>query len=442
MFRQQTTPGAFAGSEEHDATSPAAASEWSPRQNQKRWHSRMVTIGVALAVVVALTGPMLPMTASAQSAPTPITATVPVTFSVENTDNPLLPCDKAELDPTHTIEGYLVGPLSALQTSGGTVTVYLHGWGHGRWIWTFDYPNPYDRSSLNFANEMAKLGQTSLVLDRLGYGDNPLADGNYSCLPRQANIAYQVVHHLRAGTYQSPSPPEWTPPKFSRVALAGLSAGAAITEMEAYSFGEVDAIALFSWSDDVMSQGTLPVLDAFNPTMVVECLTGGNRTSNAPGPNYAYFGRPSVASGTLDGTADSPPLAGFWEINFSSFSNNNVVNAAFTNQHLDPCGDVYSALNTFALNTDQVKNISVPVLLMYGANDQTFWMTRHQYVSANGTTVMLPAAPDAQRALFRGSKDVTLVTPLPKSGHLLPLEPSAPLFRSTLANWLRDHKFT
>jgi pimeloyl-ACP methyl ester carboxylesterase len=90
----------------------------------------------------------------------------------------------------------------------------------------------------------------------------------------------------------------------------------------------------------------------------------------------------------------------------------------------DPCGFYGSTAMATLLGPRLIPAISVPVLLFFGAHDALF-----------------PSpAGEKQKALYTGSRDVTLAT-LPDAGHTPMNERSAPDFRATLSAWLSRRGF-
>jgi pimeloyl-ACP methyl ester carboxylesterase len=323
-----------------------------------------------------------------------------VTFTVQNVNRSAVPCGVDGL--TYQIQGELVGPASELQSGSvnPAVVVYLHGLGLGQWMWTFDAVPTYD-----FARDMAALGRVSLVIDRLGYGASGHPEGFNSCIGGQADVAHQLVQDLRSGSYRVVG--GGIASRFSRVALMGFSAAGAITELEAYSFRDIDAVGVLSYADGDLTPLTQTTLGQ----TVTSCNAGGQPSGGPDSPGgYAAFGQTSQAFGALMFFSATPP----------------VVRAATPLRNLDPCGDVESIGATIQsdLGPTGISIISVPVLLVHGSNDAIF----------------LPQAGTDQRARFTGSNDVTLVS-LPATGHLLTLELTAGAFRTTLANWLTGRGF-
>ncbi len=186
----------------------------------------------------------------------------------------------------------------------------------------------------------------------------------------QATVAHQIVQALRTGAYTVDG---GTGLSFARVGLVGHSAGGQVTQIETWSFHDVDAVVLLSWADF----GASPrVLADFAQTGGV-CLTGGNP------PGYAPLGQDDAEFKALM-FHDADPA---------------VEDAATKLRTPDPCGDDASILPGIAMDAQRVPSIQVPVLLVFGENDAD-----------------LPAPSlDRQKGMYSGSKDVTGIS-VPDTG--------------------------
>ncbi len=341
----------------------------------------MLTASVAAAVVLV----SAPTAARADNHRAVVDA--PITFQVRNLDRTSLgpieertcPADPATRGATWTIHGHLVAPVAGVHRAHRTVTLYVHGLAaDGDTSFAFDAVPGYD-----FAVEEARAGHTSVVIDRVGYGDSTKPDGNDLCTGAEADMVHQVVAHLRAGDYGGPS--------FGRVALAGHSAGGLIAEIEAYTFRDVDALAVFAYAD----QGFTPFLGA---------ALGAHADACASAPDgYA----PTFTS-----------LASAW---FTPLADPRVVNAVQERHPADPCGENPGAY--IESDPAELAAVTVPVLLVYGADD-----------------VLFDANVAAVQASHFASTDKTVAV-LPGSGHALMLDSAATLFRSTVGTWLGNHGF-
>ncbi|MGV9818130.1 alpha/beta hydrolase [Nocardia xishanensis] len=316
-----------------------------------------------------------------------------VTFAVRNVNESGVPCGTD--GGTYTVHGHLTGPADALagDTAAGA-SLYLHGLELGEWFWRFGDVPGYDH-----AREMAERGHVSVTVDRLGYGASGQPQGTLSCVGGQATIAHQIVQDLRSGDYSA----DGGAVAFQRVALLGHSLGGAVTQVEAYSFGDVDAIGVFSYSDLALTLEQLAGTLSWGST----CLTGGQRSS-AGAAGYSYL-TPSVEAFQQNFLAQSPP---------------DVRAAATPLRELNPCGDMVSLTEATLIDPLRLGAITVPVLILTGTRDRVFDVNRARF----------------QGNLYTGSADVTTVV-LDGATHGLTMEPTAARFRDDLDSWLAARGF-
>lgn len=333
----------------------------------------------AFAVVCLLIG----ATPAAAEAPADI-VNQPVSFVVQNVNKTSVPCGGDS--KTYTVRGHLTGPASALGGGGTTAgTLYLHGLELGEWFWQL----PVD--GFNHAEELATRGHVSVTIDRLGYGSSDHPSGNKSCVGTHATIAHQIVQQLRAGSYGGE-----LRPRFERVALAGHSLGGAIAQVEAYSFGDVDAVAMLSYADAALSLSAVLTSTSWGPA----CTLGGKPSAKGA-PGYSFFTRDQ---------AD-------YRKNFLARAPADVLPFADTGRSLNPCGDLLSAVPAAVVSGISVNRIKVPVLLMMGDKDLVFDYTR------------LPL----QKPLYGGP---TTTRVLKGATHGLTVDADAAEFRGALEEWL------
>ncbi len=310
---------------------------------------------------------------------------VPVRFAVKNVNRSKLACQSD--GGSYTLAGRLTVPRAAL-SGGDGVTLYLHEFSFGQFFWGW----PEER--YDYGKALARAGHASVAIDRLGYGASSKPPGTDVCLGSQADMAHQVVSALRGGSY---SVAGIAPPRFRRVALAGHSAGGAAAEVEAYSFGDIDALLLFAQAD----QGFSSKVTLASAQMGSRCAAGGD---TGAGAGYAYF---------------SQSAEEFQSFQFRT-AEARIANAVTATRNPDPCGDVNSLVPAIAANQANVGSIAVPVLLMYGTGDAVYDQ---------------PKAGEDQRKLFGGSKDVTLRF-FDDQAHALVFESRAGEVRATAAGWL------
>jgi len=353
-----------------------------------RSRGRTVAVGAAALLTTAL---LSPGPADAHRRVGPMVVDLPVSFRVLDINRSLLPCP-ASGGPA-TIAGRLVAPAAVLRhpRRAANVTLYLHEFSFGKWFWDFADP-AYDYAAIE-----ARAGHVSVLIDRLGYGQSSHPNGYTTCLGADADEEHQIVTRLRAGSYQLQGAAARS---FQRVVAAGHSGGAMDSEIEAYSFGDINGLIIFAQADqDPTSVGTQEGLSEG-----LECALGGQPSYPGGPGGYAYFGQT---------TAD-------WERDYFHDAHPRVVAAAAALRYRDPCGDVGSFVQGLIIDHLYVPRITVPVLLLYGLDDALFAQ---------------PAAGEAERGLFSGSRDVSL-TFFPGAGHALTLQRSAPAVRRRVGQWL------
>jgi len=332
----------------------------------------------------------------------------PIRFTVQNlnrtdygpTERESCPADPGQYGARWTVQGRLVAPVSAWARSGRdrSVTVYVHGLAEsGATSFLFDEVPGY-----NYAREQALTGHASVVIDRVGYGTSTIPDGRDLCTGAEADMVHQVVGHLRAGDYGGP--------RFSRVALAGWSAGGLLAEIEAQTFQDVDALAVFGYED----QGFTPFLGAELGTHAARCAQDG-------GAGQAKFEgsirpSPSGYAWTFNDLDDPVAPADNTRLLLSPDADPLVVEAALQAHERDPCGE--NPGHYIGANQTGLSRVTVPVLLVYGENDPLF-----------------DASLAPVQASHFGSTDKTVLV-LPDTAHLFMLEPTAPTFRAGVASWL------
>jgi pimeloyl-ACP methyl ester carboxylesterase len=317
-----------------------------------------------------------------------------VSFHVVNRNGSRVPCDAD--GKAYDIHAQLVGPRSALDRDGGAVTVYLHQIGMGSWYWHFKAVPGYD-----YAGELARLGHVSLVIDEIGYGDSGRPEGTKSCYGSEADTASQIAKQLREGGYAASG---GAAPRFGKVALGSNAAAGLMSQPAAYSFGNFDALVVTSWADQGFS--TFLTRGAFEENAF--CAGGGDTKDGQPG----YVNTPMDAS--LVGPlyfADADPR---------------VLQATTALRSPGPCGEPQSALATIGGDQAALREVKVPVLLVYGTKDAFFDDPR--------------SAGDQQKGLYTGSRDVT-ATFIDGAGNALALERSAPRFRDIVSSWLAGRGF-
>ncbi len=300
-------------------------------------------------------------------------------FELVNTNDSPVACLPLPDGKEYEVRGRLVGPARAIAGESGPIriNVLVHDAGTGGWFF-----NLRDRPAYDYATQLAKQGQTSLVLDRLGYDRSPLRDGDATCLGAQVHMLHQVVQHLYAGRY------DWnrgggTRPHASHVLVHGHGTGATIARLEAAEFSDVQGLVLMSPTSSNPSATALDVLRGQAST----CLRGAG---------FAPYGATRRAfRRALFATA---PAA--------------VQRAAALRRNSTPCGDVASL--AAAVLASGAEDVDVPVLVLQGGAD-----ARRGGDGLEGTT--------SARLVRRTFAD---------AGSALPLERSAPAVRRAVLRFL------
>ena len=256
-------------------------------------------------------------------------------FEVENTNASSIAC--LPDDDTYELRGRLIGPAADLGGVGGPlrVNVLVHDIGTGAWFWNLRAHRSYD-----YATKLAKKGETTLVLNRLGYSPSLLRDGRKTCIGAHADMLHQVVQQLRSGTYSYTDPADGTTPAAAKVVTQGHGVGGLIAQVEAADFDDVNGLVLMSWADT----GATPLA----------VRTGVHQARDCIRSDYAPFAQSK---------------SDFRDIMFET-AKRGVQRAAAKRQTEDPCGDVASLL-TLSSGVDLgASRVEVPVLLLFGGKDK------------------------------------------------------------------------
>jgi alpha-beta hydrolase superfamily lysophospholipase len=259
----------------------------------------------------------------------------------------------------------------------------VHDVGTGAWFWNLKHHPARD-----YATKLAGSGETTLVLDRLGYGASRLPDGDATCLGAQADMLHQVVQHLTSGNYRYTDPGNGSTPAVAQVVTHGHGVGAAIAQLEAAEFDDVDGLVLMSWTDSGATS--------------LAVRTAARQTRDCIGEDYAPFA--ATKQDFRDLMFASAPAA--------------VQRAAARRQSEDPCGDVASFSALLLATGLGAGQVDVPVLQLYGGKDKLIRSgARQQQASAYRSRTTMK--------VFRGA------------GSALPLEKSAAAVRAAVLSWLR-----
>jgi pimeloyl-ACP methyl ester carboxylesterase len=173
--------------------------------------------------------------------------------------------------------------------------------------------------------------------------------------------------------------------------LHGHSVGAALAELEAATFQDVDGLVLMAWSDTGATFRAIAESGRQHAT----CLLSPT--------GYAPYGA----------TAED-----FQELLFATASAD-VRATATALRNPDPCGDALSLSTLLVVNNLATRLIDVPVLLLFGERD----------------ALNRPDAATWQPLAYAPGAEVTSYV-VPGAGSALPLEASAPQTRARVLDWL------
>jgi hypothetical protein len=306
-----------------------------------------------------------------------------IAFRVFNTQGGLLPCHTGPDDREVTVRARLVGPARVVRGRGGATTFNLmvHDAGTGGWFWHLR-----DRPAYDHATQLAKQGQTSVVLDRLGYDRSPLRDGTGTCLNAQVGMVHQIVQHLYAGQYAPTRGGRDAPrPHASHVVLHGHGTGATIARLESARYRDVQALVLVSPASTSATGTAMRALG----DQTAACVTGAG---------FAPYGATAREYRGLLFASATPAVQG----------------AATRLRNSTPCGDVASLVGT--LLEAQARPVDVPTLVLRGAAD----------ARSSGAAVSTTGKGRVVRRTFAGA------------GSALPLERQAPAVRRAVLRFVRS----
>ncbi|CAN5660779.1 hypothetical protein BH11ACT8_BH11ACT8_12410 [soil metagenome] len=284
------------------------------------------------------------------------------------------------------MRGRLVGPKKVLNGHAGptTINVLVHDSGTGAWFWNLKQQPAYD-----YATQLAEHGQTSLVLDRLGYGRSPLRNGNKTCVDAEVFMLHQVVQHLYSGIYDFTDGRNFVgTPHAAKIVVQGHGFGATLAQLEAAKYSDTAGLVLMAPSTTGATRLAARTLRAQSQA----CLTG---------TGFAPFGRTSRDyRSLLFRTAVGP-----------------VQRTATGHRNSTPCGEV-AGMAAAVLSARSSGKLDVPVLVLKAGGD-----------ARNGSgRVAVTSSRTVTRHTVRGA------------GSALPLEKSAGHTRQTVLRWLTSQR--
>jgi pimeloyl-ACP methyl ester carboxylesterase len=278
----------------------------------------------------------------------------PVSFYVSNPQ---------ESRGSRPIVGYRYDPPAC---RASTVLLLQHGLSYTKEAW--DFPG------YSWAQPLAEAGYAVVAIDRLGYGQSKLENGYSVSSEAYADMARQIVDELRT--------------EFDHVVLVGHSAGAEVTELDAATFGNIDAIAVLGYHHRPSDE------------LGKDVFTGDVPRSFQK--DYEYF------LGTPEHRSD---------MFFTKEADPAVVDADRQVAQLTPSGEMLSI--TPQPSGKVLGKIAVPVFLQLADADRLFEL---KYA-------------DLEKSFFSSAPSVT-VDVVPGAGHTFMLHPSGHQAVEHLAGWL------
>jgi pimeloyl-ACP methyl ester carboxylesterase len=362
------------------------------KRSDFRRHRSQLTIAATAAVVVGL-ALVVPGTAAADQG-SGGTSSVPVEFHVVTSNHSGLPCLALPTDEHVTVRGHLTGPSSQLERGRVDGTLYSHGDGYDESFWRYHKDKSYD-----YSDDMADHGHVSVTIDRLGYGDSDKPNGNGVCFGTEADVLHQIIGQLRDGSYSGDHTP-----RFNKIGLVGHSASGFIVEQEAAAFHDIDALGVLSSGEP-------------NATPLVLERAGEQQLRCVPSlPGLLGIGGGGASNGYAPLEADAQQFRSDHLYNVEPA----IADDLTAHRTDDACAGSRNAAQ--ALAGDAVRNslITVPVLVMAGAEDALF------------------PHPGLQALTYTQSRKVT-THEIPDTGHAIAFSRNAAQFRDNMNHWLNEN---
>ncbi|MGW1178187.1 alpha/beta hydrolase [Kitasatospora sp. NPDC002543] len=305
-------------------------------------------------------------------------------------------CRTATVDvPLGSGTGQLWGKLCRpAGSSPGTVVTMVHGATYNHHYWDF----PYQPDTYSFSRKLNRAGYATFVVDRLGTGNSTVPPSSQLTLAAEAGHIHKVVQDLRAGRIGGTA--------FDNVVLAGYSLGSAVSEIEASTYHDVDALLVTALGHYNNPAGTQAIIEnGQDPN--TDPVTGGRHPYDA-------------------GYATTKP--------------GSRATVFYANQPMDPgvllADELTKDVDVFMEASDPLitdpavsRAIDVPVLFALGDHDPLMCGAGYEDCTS-------AAGLRAQEAPFWTSAPSFEVLLLPNAGHGLNLVPNTGVLQSTTVDWL------
>jgi len=285
-----------------------------------------------------------------------------------------------------TIRGTLCSPPNAR-----TVQLLQSGATYGSEYWDFGY----DSARYSYIRHANEAGFATLNVDRLGIGTSSHPEPGLVTTATEANIAHQLVHKLREGTFG---------PRYDRVALVGHSYGSVVALAEAGTYRDVDALVLTGLDHEIAPGFVTKFTASLAPADLVEPGRFGGLT-----PDYLTT-RPGTRTRT-----------GFYH---TSNADPAVI------AHDDATRQTFTATEdaTFPTVLPSTLTITAPVNVVVGQYDALFCGPVSQCSSPLSLTAL-------EKSFYPAASSFTF-TLIPDAGHSLNLQRNAPTTYASINGWL------
>ncbi|MEV7770889.1 alpha/beta hydrolase [Kitasatospora sp. NPDC086791] len=297
--------------------------------------------------------------------------------------------------PVGSGTGQLWGELCLpARSSPGTVVTMVHGATYNHDYWDF----PYQPNTYSFSRMLNRAGYATFVVDRLGTGHSTVPPSSELTLSVEAGHIHKVVQDLRAGRIGGTG--------FEKVVLAGYSLGSAVSEIEASTYHDVDALLVTALGHYNNPAGTQAIVEnGQDPN--TDPVIGGRHPYD---PGYATT-RPGSRKTVF--YADQPMDPGVLLVD-----------------ELTKDADVFmEAADPLVVDPAVSRAIDVPVMFALGDHDPL--MCGPGYEDCTSATALR-----AQEAPFWTSATSFDVILLPNAGHGLNLVPNTGVLHRAVASWL------
>ena len=184
--------------------------------------------------------------------------------------------------------------------------------------------------------------------------------------------------------------------------IAGHDVGGLVAELEAYSYKDVDGLIVVTMAD----QGFTPwIIQRATEAAWNWCTANPQPASDQPGSPSGYANFVSDQEWRQLLFFDADPR---------------VIDVTVQLKNRNPCGILRSTETAVVVDHPRLAEITVPVLVVFGDNDTLVWTRQGQQ----------------QQQDNYGSTDKTTIF-IPRAGHFVMFEKTAPQMRAAISAWLR-----